>query len=166
MRAKEKGREMWGFGLAVVLSACLVLGVCSSAHAFPHGVVAKDDHTVGLKSDGTVAGAGYNGFGQLKVGSWSNIGQLAAGDVHTVGLKSDGTVVAVGYNNYGQLNVATWKLGQTNKKNDFNGDGKTDTLWRNASNGMNAVWFMNETTVTGFAVFDSMTDQSWEIVGR
>ncbi len=49
---------------------------------------------------------------------------------------------------------------------DFNGDGQSDILWRNTSNGMNAVWFMDGTTVTGFAVLDSMTDQNWEIVGR
>ncbi len=48
---------------------------------------------------------------------------------------------------------------------DFNGDLNRDILWRNTSNGMNAIWFMNGTTVTGFAVFDSMTDQTWEIVG-
>jgi lipocalin len=48
---------------------------------------------------------------------------------------------------------------------DFNGDGKPDILWRNTSNGQNAVWFMNGTTVTGFAVLDNMTDQSWTIVG-
>jgi len=50
-------------------------------------------------------------------------------------------------------------------RGDFNGDGKPDILWRNTSNGQNAVWFMNGTTVTGFAVLDSMPDQTWEIVG-
>ena len=65
-------------------------------------------HTVGLKSDGTVVAVGDNSYGQLDVGSWSNIVQVAAGDVHTVGLKSDGTVVAVGWNDYGQLDVGSW----------------------------------------------------------
>ena len=49
---------------------------------------------------------------------------------------------------------------------DFNNDSRTDILWRNSTNGQNAVWFMNGTTVMGFAVLDSMTDQSWEIVAR
>jgi len=49
---------------------------------------------------------------------------------------------------------------------DFNNDSLTDILWRNSTNGQNAVWFMNGTTVTGFASLDSMTDQSWEIVAR
>ena len=37
------------------------------------------DHTVGLKSDGTVVAVGYNDYGQLNVGSWSSIVQVAAG---------------------------------------------------------------------------------------
>jgi hypothetical protein len=49
---------------------------------------------------------------------------------------------------------------------DFNGDGRPDILWRNTTSGQNAVWFMDGVTVTGFAVFDSMTDQTWTIVGR
>jgi hypothetical protein len=52
-----------------------------------------------------------------------------------------------------------------NMKGDFNGDGKTDILWRNTSSGQNAVWFLDGATVTGFAVLDSMTDQTWTIVG-
>jgi hypothetical protein len=102
-----RGREMWVPGLAVVLTACFVLAICSSAHAIPPMVEAGDSHTVGLKSDGTVVAVGYDN-GQLNVGSWSNIVQVDAGDWHTVGLKSDGTVVAVGSNDNGQLNVGSW----------------------------------------------------------
>jgi hypothetical protein len=50
-------------------------------------------------------------------------------------------------------------------RGDFNGDGKPDILWRNTSNGQNAVWFMNGATVTGFAVLDSLPDQAWTIAG-
>ncbi len=49
MSAKEKGRNKWGVGLAVAPTACFLLVVCSSAHAFPHGVAAGEYHTVGLK---------------------------------------------------------------------------------------------------------------------
>jgi len=45
-------------------------------------------HSIGLKSDGTVA--------------------AAAGCAHTIGLRSDGTVVAVGDNEYGQCDVSGW----------------------------------------------------------
>jgi len=78
-------------------------------------------HTLGLESDGTAVAKGYNGTvveiggrnyasggGQLDVGSWTNITQVAAGWGHTVGLKSDGTVVAVGGNPSGQCHVSGW----------------------------------------------------------
>jgi alpha-tubulin suppressor-like RCC1 family protein len=51
---------------------------------------------------------GYNGYGQLEVGSWTNVIQIAAGCYHTVGVKSDGTVVAA--NLVGEL--AKWNLGE------------------------------------------------------
>ena len=37
---------------------------------------------MGLKSDGTVVAVGWNDYGQLNVGSWSNIVQVAAGLSH------------------------------------------------------------------------------------
>ena len=51
---------------------------------------------------------GNNDYGQLNVGNWTDIIQVAAGYSHTVGLKNDGTTVAVGNNDYGQLNVSGW----------------------------------------------------------
>ena len=48
---------------------------------------------------------------------------------------------------------------------DFDGDGKSDILWRNTSSGQNAVWYMNGATVTGVSVFTGSTDQNWTIVG-
>jgi alpha-tubulin suppressor-like RCC1 family protein len=48
---------------------------------------------------------GYNQYGQLNVGDWTDIKQVAAGMYHTVGLKSDGTVVALGSNDEGQCDV-------------------------------------------------------------
>ena len=71
-------------------------------------VAAGGEHTVGLKSDGTVVAMGYNNDGQCNVGGWTDIVQVAAGGKHTVGLKADGTVVAVGDNAYGQCNVGSW----------------------------------------------------------
>ena len=76
---------------------------------YPYGVATGLFHTVGIKSDGTVVAVGNNEYGQLRVGSWSDIVQVAGGEVHTVGLKSDGTVVAVGSNKHGQLNVGSWR---------------------------------------------------------
>jgi alpha-tubulin suppressor-like RCC1 family protein len=68
-------------------------------------VAAGGDHTVGLKSDGTVVAVGRNYLGQCNVGGWMDITQIAAGWDYTVGVKSDGTVVAVGDNEVGQCNV-------------------------------------------------------------
>ena len=76
-------------------------------HATPM-VAAGYDHTVGLKSDGTVVAVGANFYGQCDVSSWTGIAQVAAGCHHTVGLKSDGTLVAVGVNSDGQCDVSSW----------------------------------------------------------
>jgi hypothetical protein len=73
-------------------------------------VAVGQQHTVGLKSDGTVIAIIGNdyGYGQCNVGNWTDIVQVAADYGHTVGLKSDGTVVAVGFNDYGQCDVGGW----------------------------------------------------------
>jgi alpha-tubulin suppressor-like RCC1 family protein len=52
-------------------------------------------HTIGLKSEGTVAAVGWNKHDQCDVNDWSNIVAVAAGWCNTIGLKSDGTVAAV-----------------------------------------------------------------------
>jgi hypothetical protein len=56
-----------------------------------------------------VVAVGYNNWGQLDVGGWTDIVQVAVGADNTVGLKSDGTVVAAGYNNWGQSDVGGWE---------------------------------------------------------
>ena len=71
-------------------------------------VAAGGEHTVALKSDGTVVAVGSDEFGQCSVGGWMDITQVAAGYHHTVGLKSDGTVVALGENWFGECNVGNW----------------------------------------------------------
>jgi len=71
-------------------------------------VAAGMDHTVGLKSDGTVVAMGNNDYGQCDVDEWTNIHSVAAGAYHTVGLNHDGTVVAVGDNDDGQCDVDEW----------------------------------------------------------
>jgi alpha-tubulin suppressor-like RCC1 family protein len=88
-------------------------------------VAAGDDHTVALKSDGSVWMWGYNGAGQLGDGTWASTSTpvpvkgaggagtlsdgiaVAAGTYHTVALKSDGSVWTWGRNNDGQLGDGT-----------------------------------------------------------
>lgn len=53
-------------------------------------------YVVGLKSDGTVVGAGLNVDGCLNVGGWRDIVAIRPWYGCTVGLKSDGTVVYAG----------------------------------------------------------------------
>ena len=72
-------------------------------------VAASDNHTVGLKADGTVVAVGDNEYGKCDVSGWTDIVAVAADTWHTIGLKADGTVVAVGYNKNGQCDVSGWK---------------------------------------------------------
>lgn len=62
-----------------------------------------NQHTVGLRSDGTVVAAGENMYGECDVSDWSDIVEVTAGYCFTAGLKSDGTVVYTGYNNLSKL---------------------------------------------------------------
>ena len=66
------------------------------------------------------------------------------------------------------LNVAynRWKGASTSSNPcDFNGDGKTDIVWRNKSTGQNVVWFMDGTTHSNSAELLQVPDTNWEIVG-
>jgi hypothetical protein len=59
-----------------------------------------------------------------------------------------------------------WRIAGTG---DFNSDGETDILWRYHGTGdyqgLNVVWFMNDTTFVGETVFSAVTDTNWEIAG-
>ena len=81
-------------------------------------MIAAEDHTVVLKSDGTVWTFGWNIYGQLGDGTTTDkstpvqvkdltgVTAIAAKD-HTVALKSNGTVWTFGSNDYGQLGDGT-----------------------------------------------------------
>ena len=88
--AKERAEELWE-GIAV-----------------RNTISAGDDHTVGLKSDGTVVAVGSNKYHQCDVSQWTDIVAVSAGDCHTVGLKSDGTVVAADWNEDDRCDVSQW----------------------------------------------------------
>ena len=82
-------------------------------------VSAGDNHTVAIKTDGTLWAWGYNSNGQLgdltnidkniqtQIGSATNWQSVSAGDNHTVAIKTDGTLWAWGYNSSGQLGNGT-----------------------------------------------------------
>ena len=82
-------------------------------------IAAGANHTMAIRSDGTLWAWGYNGYGQLgdntttnrsvpvSIGTGTNWVAVSAGNNHTVALKTDGTLWAWGYNYYGQLGAGT-----------------------------------------------------------
>ena len=81
---------------------------------------AGDFHTLALKTDGTLWGWGYNGYGQLGdnsvlnrsspvqvIGFANNWKQVACGSNHSVAIKTDGTVWTWGKGTQGQLGTST-----------------------------------------------------------
>ena len=47
---------------------------------------------------------------------------------------------------------------------DFDGDGKSDILWRNGATGDNSIWLMNgATTLTGSSI-SAVQGSAWSIV--
>lgn len=66
------------------------------------------DHTLGVKGDGQVVGAGYDLYNELTTKSWYNVIRVACGRRHSIGLTSMRTLFACGSNKDGQLNVGVW----------------------------------------------------------
>jgi hypothetical protein len=55
--------------------------------------------------------------------------------------------------------------GAAHAARDFNGDGRSDILWRNSATGENNVYLMNGTAVVGEGYLPTVSNQSWRIVG-
>lgn len=73
-------------------------------------IAVGEGHALGLRSDGSIASWGADGYGQCDVpGTNSEFIAVAAGAWHSLGLKSDGSIVAWGANHwnegYGQCDV-------------------------------------------------------------
>jgi hypothetical protein len=69
-------------------------------------MAAGDDHSLALKSDGTVVAWGDNGSGESNVpAGLESVVSIAAGQDHSLSLITDGTVVAWGDNRFGECNV-------------------------------------------------------------
>ena len=73
-------------------------------------IAVGDDHTVGLKKDGTVVAVGVNYDDRCETGTRSKVIELATGGYYSVALKEDGTLYGTGASDDGQLNVGGWKL--------------------------------------------------------
>jgi len=48
---------------------------------------------------------------------------------------------------------------------DFNGDCKSDVLWRNTSTGENYFYFMNGLTIAAQGPVYPVADQAWQVAG-
>lgn len=143
--------------MLIFISVCyFVLGVSAASAATPM-VAAGSDHSVALKSDGTVWTWGDNGSGQLgdgtlvdkltpiQVPNINSVIAIAAGTNYTMALKSDGTVWTWGYNAQGQLGDGT----KTTRKTPVQVQGlssvkaittKTDTSFAIKNDGTMWVW--------------------------
>ena len=74
--------------------------------SLPRDVIAVgNEHTVLLRTDGTVLASGDNQYGQCDVSGWTDVIAVAAGAYHTLALRADGTVLATGDNRYGQCDT-------------------------------------------------------------
>ena len=100
------------------LLCVIVLQAVTSGGQTVAKVAAGSDHSLFLKSDGSLWAMGNNNFGQLGDGTTdndnyntnfpeqivaSNVTAIAAGGYHSLFLKSDGSLWAMGDNEYGQL---------------------------------------------------------------
>ena len=68
-------------------------------------IAAGYNHSLAVKSDGSLLAWGYNDDGQCDVPDGNNFETVAAGGWHNLALKPDGSLSAWGYNDYGQCNV-------------------------------------------------------------
>ena len=114
------GKLWFSTHLVCFIMLCVILAVhATSLAAITPQIACGENHTIVLKSDGTVWAWGYNEYGQLGDGSTTNrntpiqvsglsdVIAIAGGYGHTIALMSDGTVWAWGWNEYGQLGDGT-----------------------------------------------------------
>jgi len=172
--------ESFGIGdIAVDSSGCAyVTGDTSSTQSSFPVTVGPDLTYNGDQSDAFVAKVKADGTGLVYCGyigghwddSGSGITVDSAGNAYVTGCTdSDQTSfpVKVGPDltfNGGYTDAFVAKISSSPMKNDFNGDGQEDILWRyNGSGGKNALWYMKGATKIGYADVPAVTDLNWKI---
>eukprot|EP00435_Cladocopium_sp_Y103_P063258 s348_g24.t2 len=105
--ALGRSRQKWPAALefSLDLSQKPKLGGSDGSQSY---LVTGLDHTVLLRSDGSVVACGLNNAGQCDIPPLDegvSYTQISAGAEHAVLLRSDGSVVACGYNKDGQWNI-------------------------------------------------------------
>jgi Tol biopolymer transport system component len=94
---------------------------------------------------------------------------------YTTSISADGSYVAFyseannlvsgDTNGHGDIFVSNNPLAPNISSPDFNGDGKTDILWRNSATGQNVVWLMDGTNLTTGVALTPVADAFWNISG-
>jgi hypothetical protein len=129
------------------------------------------DYSFGYKKDGSPSGLydvmAYGDTGQTSYNIFSNprvtfcggqpcgiaAGQVGAADA-SLSLSQTMPTIAM----FRATVVAT-----TAVRNDFDGDGKSDILWRNANDGRNAIWKSGDATTQQATT--GVTELAWKVVG-
>ncbi|MEA2571766.1 MAG: hypothetical protein QOI24_3767 [Acidobacteriota bacterium] len=77
------------------------------------------------------------------------------------------TTTRIGTLAVGAQNFVVTQYGVTAARirGDFNGDGFADLLWRNASNGQNRIWLMNNSTMTSSVSLPTTSVLDWRVGG-
>ncbi|MFO7660421.1 MAG: RCC1 domain-containing protein, partial [Candidatus Cloacimonadaceae bacterium] len=70
-------------------------------------IAAGDQHSVALRTDGTLIAMGLNSAGQTTVPAGNNYTMISAGYRHNLALRSDGSIATWGYSSGGLGNVPT-----------------------------------------------------------
>ena len=113
-RAEEdapKAAEARKAKLVNEFSELMDIVVSRGAASLPVSISAGNEHTVGLKADGSAVACGDGVVSECDVSGWSGIVAVSAGWAdHAVGLRADGTVVTCGGNDDGQCGVSEWRL--------------------------------------------------------
>jgi len=88
-------------------------------------------------------------------------------------LKSTGTSVLDTRNNISKPRIqvaaavaALVPVTPKKPKGDFNGDGKSDILWRHAGNGQNWMWLMNGASQSAIVNFNNVADLGWKVAAK
>lgn len=195
MAIKEDG-SLWGWGSngdgfvgnGTTLSQNLPVQIGSSSSSWK-SVTTGTQHTVAIKTDGTLWAWGHNLYGQMgngtsglafplvptQVGTDSNWQSASAQGYRTLAMKTDGTIWAWGINSHGQLGIGTSTDVYVPTQIGINNDWKSihagvltsfaikndGTLWAWGNNDGNDGLFGNGTTVSSTIPVQIGTEEDW-----
>ena len=135
-------------------------------------IAAGSLYSLGLRTDGTLVGWGDNAFGQINVPAGTFIA-IAAGTINGFAIRSDGTLISWGFNSFvpgGSFKAISVRgtnaiaiMSAQRAPRDFNGDGKSDVLWRDTAGNV-SLWQMNGVTIAS-DIFIGNIWMGWTILG-